>query len=554
MRSTSPTHRTSKPNARPAVVTAPTRRGRRDYEDLDLDDEEEEQQASNGTKHAVPASVPENYSRLDREVSPLRKISPPDKSKVGGKPQIPNRPLGSAPRPSRPHVPPAGPSTDEKPAEVPDGLYAAVQKPKKRAAATVHSKRPLPPTTIPKPSLSGSNPDLSGIGDEEYGKLIHNIPALPPRPPELDEYNTLDLVTSKTNGNVPKHEEYGKLERGGSGGRSAGGPSLPTTTTPAHIADQYDTIDLTSTSTSVPPSAHYEMPDLPQPSLSAAAIPPQEEYGKLRHNVSANSVPAVQPEEYGRLERPMATKTSVPSTPEDEYGHLETRPRTSSFNPYGTLANSTEVGVQGMNGGIGNGSGASPDPQLAPPPGYENTEIKPPSLAYRMSVTSNQLSSRPQAPPRGQNTSPSLQKKAIGQSSGSDKGPGRKTSPPLPPYRPQTDNSSHDPTLKSGAPNGVVAFSKRPKVSSFDYEDTEKLDFGLKPGPSNGSTRPFGLQKSVSTGSTTSEIPPPPAPRRGASVRKPASTSKVTLESPTNNNKPSVAPKPPKVKPKPVVN
>ena len=521
-------------------MTVPTRRGggRRDYEDLDLDEDEEE----------VPRR-PENYSRLDREKSPLRSHGPP--------------------LPSRPHVPPPAPKPNEQSMDVPDGLYAAVNKPRRPPASTVHGTRPHPPPPMAaKPSLSGSNPDLAGIGHKEYGKLDRRL--LPPSQQQpQEEYNTLDHVTTKINGlgSPPEgDQEYGKLDRTG---RSAVG--IPHSITPAHIADQYGKLELNQAAPSVPPFAHYEMIDdvVPKPSLSApsssssaTSVPSHihEEYGKLQHNStsassahSARGVPPHTQEEYGRLDR-TGTKSSVPSTPEDEYGHLETRPRTSSFNPYGTL-NAEEVERAK---GIGKGRGENNDSRPAPPPGYENATLREPSLAYRMSVTGSQLTSKPQAPPRG--ASPSLQKKSHGYVNVDETG---KVQKPIPPARPQIDasqtartkannsSSSHDPSLKSHDPNlkshgmnGTAYSVRRKPISvSSDYEDTEKLDFG-PPKPNIA----FSSQTPASSAVTP---PPPPAPRRGVSNRNAAIGSNASVDhvhSGTTAVRPSIAPKPSKLK------
>ena len=549
MRHTSPTHRPSKPSARPAVVTATpsTKRvRRRDYEDLDLDEDEE---TSNGIRRVVPATAPEEYSRLDREVSPMRKMSPP---KV---------------LPSRPHVPPPSPKEGERSPEIPSEVYACVNKPIKRSATTVHSNRPLPPITAPKPALSGSNPDVPECVPEEYGHLVHNVPPLPPRLLQEEDYDTLDVVTSTSNGNVPRLEEYGKLDRGG-GGRTAGGSSL--VTSPPHIAEQYGKLELAHVSSAVPPSVHYEVSDSHQQSSAiATAQPPHEEYGKLQHNaappsagaVAAAAIPGSQPEEYGRLERSTTTKNSAPMIPPGNgYGNLETRPgSSSSFNPYSAL-NSAEPSTQnaddvdgiGTNGnGTGVGTGPSNGSLQGPPPGYENTEIKQPSLAYKMSVqSSSQLMSKPQAPPRRQSTS-SHQKKTTDYVNVDDRGPGRKFKPPLPPNRPQTDAGSHESSLKSGDTNtsNRVEFPVRQKPVTCEYEDTGSLNFGFKP-PSNAMP---SLQKPVST-SSVSQVrhAPPLAPRRGASIRNNnTSTPNVTRGNSNPTNKPSIARKPLILKPKP---
>ena len=610
-RHTSPTPRPTHHYASSARSAAPPPRrgGRRDYEDLDLDEGDEEEQ-----KHGSSVVPPtETYSRLDREKSPARRMSPPDKpnpynKKSGGGGKLQPTSRYGPPLPSRPHVPPPSPKPSDFPTDVPDGLYAAVSKPKKRVAATVHTSRPVPPSTAAKLSRSGSNPDLSNIGHEEYGKLDHRVPtSTVPLPQE--EYNTLDLVASKTNGGTSGltptpppigQEEYGKLEHTASKRLSYG----------HHISEQYGKLDLTKASAGsaggvhVPHASHYEMqddepqpPPLPSTSSAAAAasiIPPEEAYGKLHqfsgHSSSLSSSsgvsggsqasrsqplpppPSATQEEYGRLERPMGRgTTSVPSTPEDEYGHLETRPRTSSFNPYGTLSSEelkattqTTSGSGKVNkltrsgsssGAIGGGGQRSIDSQLTgPPPGYENTEIKQPSLAYRASVVGSQvLGGRPQAPPRSA-SSPPLQKKNVhGYVNVNEKGQVRKGSPPLPPAKPHLESgapssraplkpttangtsatsSSHDPSLKSRDMNGVAFPARRkPIVSSSDYEDTETLEFGMKP--------PI-LQKQKSS---SDAVMPPPAPKRGPSIRNAVSASNVTP--PTENvSKPSVAPKP----------
>ena len=605
VRHTSPTPRPAHhhaPSTRTAVPPARRRGGRRDYEDLDLDDggDDEEQRHSN-----APPTAPETYSRLEREKSPARKMSPPEKptpfSKSGasGKPQKHGPPL-----PSRPHVPPPTPKPSEVPTDVPDGLYAAVSKPKKRTAATVHTSRPIPPSAAAKPSFSGSNPDLSNVGHEEYGKLDRRVPTAA-APLKQEEYNTLDLVASKMNGTTGPtssllpvgQEEYGKLEH--TNKRFSHG---------SRLAEQYGKLELTKTSAStspVPPASHYEMQDNEQPpplpstsSMAAAAsiMPPEEAYGKLHQfggpplppsNLSsgAGGTPAItssrsQPpppsaqEEYGKLERPVGrTTTSVPSTPEDEYGHLETRPRTSSFNPYSTLtaeevkaaaqaSSSNKVNKRGRSGSsssvIGSAQQGNSDSQLmGPPPGYENTEIKQPSLAYRASIVGGQVLGKPQAPPRGAGSSPPLQRKGVhGYVNVDEKGQVRKGSPRLPPVKPQLESgasssraplkpaaadatsSSHDPSLKSHDMNGAAfPVRRKPIVSSSDYEDTEKLDFGMKP--------PI-LQKQKPTSDT---VLPPPAPKRGPSIRNTVSASSVAVSE--NSSKPSVAPKP-KVKVRPV--
>ena len=104
---------------------------------------------------------------------------------------------------------------------------------------------------------------------------------------------------------------------------------------------------------------------------------------------------------------------------------------------------------------------------------------------------------------------------------------------------------SHDPTpLKSHDMNGSsFPVKRKPIVSSSDYEDTEKLDFGTKPAGNSIHTK-----KSMST--STSAILPPMASRRGVSIRNTASASNVVAE---NSSKPSVAPKPPKAKLRPTV-
>ena len=541
VRHTSPTPRPVNHHGRAPPVPLPTRKvgGRRDYEDLDLDGDEEEM-PSNGTRRIES----DNYSRLEREKSPVGKIS-----------------TKGPPLPSRPHVPPPTPKPGDQPVQVPDGLYASINKPKKRMAVTVHGSRPLPPTMAPKPppsSLSGSNPDLSGIGLEEYGKLDRR-----PAPQQLyeEEYNTLDHVTTKLNGTSPEREEYGKLDRTGRSkvvGSGAGG--VP------HIAEQYGKLELTQTNmAAIPSSSHYEMMDDLSPTLSSsgvpAATPLHETYGKLQHtstssnSAAANTTAAATPrvtkqrgEEYGRLERPTATKTSVPSTPEDEYGHLETRPRTSSFNPYGTLAPEGHEEGEAVRD--------RKDSKTAPPPGYENAEFKEPSLAYRMSVTSSQLMSRPQAPPRAQSTSPNLSKRAhSGYVNVDDKGKVRKVSPPLPRPKPsqldpKSENfpNSHDTSLKSHDMNGGTtayysACKLKPTVTSSDYEDTEKLDFGPRPKPMSS----LHTQTSSSTNSVPSMAPPPPAPRKGVSNRNATSSANsIDLV-----DKPSVARKPPVLKLKP---
>lgn len=619
---------------RTAVPPPARRTGRRDYEDLDLDEGDEEQKHG-GNVDVVPPH--ETYSRLEREKSPARRMSPPDKPTPYNKKSSGGGAGGAArhgpPLPSRPHIPPPSPKPSDVPTDIPDGLYASINKPKKpRAAATVHSSRPVPPSSarIAKPSLnmhSGSNPDLSSIGHEEYGKLDRRLPtSAVPLPQE--EYNTLDLVTSKMNGGtsgvtppplpVGRQEEYGKLEHIANK-RYSHGP---------HIAEQYGKLEVSanlksSNAAAIPPSSHYEMqqnddepipPPLPSTSSAAAAasiVPPgdQEAYGRLHQfggppppsssGGAGGRNPAVgssrsQPyhpappsaaaqEEYGRLERPMGRGTSsVPSTPEDEYGHLEMRPRTSSFNPYGTLS-SVELKVtnqttssggsranirkhtrSGSLGGVigGVGSGAPSDSQLVgPPPGYENTEIKQPSLAYRASIVGSQLlGGRPQAPPRGASNSPPLQKKGVhGYVNVDEKGQVKK---PIPPNKPHLGNgapssrtplksaasadsntsSSHDPYLKSHDMNGAAfPVRRKPIIASSDYEDTESLEFGMKP--------PI-LQKQKST---SDAVMPPPAPRRGPSIRNAVSATNVAPAENSTNLKPSVAPKPkPKLKVKPV--
>ena len=594
-RHTSPTPRPTHPASSSRAMVPARKGGRRDYEDLDLDEGDEEEQ-----RRSVPATAPENYSRLEREKSPARKFSPPDKPtpyKSGGKPHPPptsNRPSPHGPPlPSRPHVPPSSAKPSDIPTDVPDGLYAAVSKPKKRTAATVHGSRPLLPPTAAKPSLSGSNPDLSKLGSEDYGKLDRRVPVAVPHPE--DEYNTLDLVASKMNGSAPSvgQEAYGKLEHISSRGFSV-------VTSPPHVAEQYGKLELTKTNASVvPPASHYEMqeeqsPSLPSTSSAAAAasiVSPQgKEYGKLHQfsglpsssSTTGASGAAVTPsrsqplpppqEEYGRLERPTGKTVSVPSTPEDEYGHLETRPRTSSFNPYGTLSaeemKAAAAQASTNKNGKSSGSAGNADSQvMGPPPGYENTEIKQPSPAYRASVhvTSSQSLAKPQAPPRGTNASPPLQKKTVhGYVNIDEKGQVKKGSPPLPPAKPHlesftpsarahsksttdstsTSSNSHDPSLKSHDPtplkshgmNGAsFPVKRKPIVSSSDYEDTEKLDFGTKPAGNS--------QKFISTSNIA--VLPPTAPRRGASIRSAVSASNVVSE---NSSKPSVAPKPSKVK------
>ena len=579
------------------AVPPPRRGGRRDYEDLDLDEGDEEEQRHGN----VPP--PETYSRLEREKSPARKMSPPEKptpynKKSGGvgKPQSTAR--HGPPLPSRPHIPPPSPKPSDVPTDVPDGLYAAVSKPKKRTAATVHTSRPIPPSTAAKQLHSGSNPDLSNIGHEEYGKLDHRVPtAAVPHPQEA--YNTLDLMTSKMNGTSGTtlspvgQEEYGKLEHANK--RLSHGH---------HIAEQYGKLEITKTSASaVPPASHYEMqddelhvpPPLPSTSSTAAAasiMPSEEAYGRLHQfsgpppsslSGATGGSPAVsssrsQPpppatqEEYGRLERPMGrSTTSVPSTPEDEYGHLETRPRTSSFNPYGTLtaeevkaaAQTTDSNVNkrtrsGSSSAVIGAQGSNESQLTGPPPGYENTEIKQPSLAYRASIVGSQmLGGKPQAPPRGASNSPPLQKKGVhGYVNVDEKGQVKKGNPPLPPTKPYSGapssraplksaadstsitSSSHDPSLKSHDMNGAAfPVRRKPIISSSDYEDTETLEFGMKP--------PI-LQKQKST---SEAVMPPLAPKRGPSIRNTVSASNVTPAE--NSSKPSVAPKP-KVKVRPV--
>ena len=641
-RHTSPTprpahHHHHASNTRSAVPP-PRRGGRRDYEDLDLDEGGDEEEQKHG--NVVPPT--ETYSRLEREKSPSRKLSPPDKpapynKKSGG--AMAARHGHGPPLPSRPHVPPPAPKPSDTPTEVPDGLYAAVSKPKKRAAATVHTSRPVPPssTAAHKPSHSGSNPDLSGIGHEEYGKLDHRVPtSAVPLPQE--EYNTLDLVASKVNGTsavTPPplsslgQEEYGKLGHASStvNKRYSHGH---------HIAEQYGKLEVTKSSSSnavnVPHAPHYEMqddeplpPPLPSTSSAAAAasiIPPEEAYGRLHQfstpphphphhsssssssnsslsgaaggggpaatssrdrsqlppSSSSSSAAHAMQEEYGRLERPKGKgTTSVPSTPEDEYGHLEARPRTSSFNPYGTLtsqelkaaaaqatssttssSSNVRKHTRSSSSGGGGAQQQNNDSQLmmmgGPPPGYENTEIKQPSLAYRASIVGNQMvgGGKPQAPPRGPNTSPSLQRKSVhGYVNVNEKGQIK----PLPPTKPSksaadssthitsssmtTTTSSHDPTLKSHDMNGVAyPVRRKPTISSSDYEDTETLEFGTKP--------PI-LQKQKST---SDAVMPPPAPKRGPSIRYAVSASNVTPPS-ENSSKPSIAPKP-KMKVRPV--
>ena len=647
-RHTSPTPRPTlhhAPSASGAGATRTTvpppgrRTGRRDYEDLDLDDAgvDDEEQKHGSNVNVVPSH--ETYSRLEREKSPARRMSPPDKPTPYNKKSSGAAGRHGPPLPSRPHVPPPTPKPSDVPTDVPDGLYAAINKPKKsRAAATVHSSRPVPPSSarIAKPSLnmhSGSNPDLSNIhvGHEEYGKLDRRLPtSAVPLPQE--EYNTLDLVASKMNGGssvltppalVGGQEEYGKLEHVANK-RYSHGP---------HIAEQYGKLEVganlksSGTAANIPPSAHYEMqqnddepipPPLPSTSSAAAAasiVPSgdQEEYGKLpkfggppppasssgggvggrsqavgssrsqpHHHVTTS---AAAQEEYGRLERPMGRGTSsVPSTPDDEYGHLETRPRTSSFNLYGTLSseelkatNQTTSGGGTTNsivnvrkhtrsGSSGGAIGSGHDSHLAaPPPGYENTEVKQPSPAYRASIVGSQvLGGRPQAPPRGaSNSSPPLQKRNVhGYVNVDEKGQVRK---PLPPTKPHLESgapssrvplksaasadsstpitsSSHDPSLKSHDMNGAAFPARRkPIVSSSDYEDTETLEFGMKP--------PI-LQKQKST---SDAVLPPPAPRRGPSIRNAVSATNVAPAENSTNLKPSVAPKPkPKLKVKPV--
>ena len=578
-RHTSPTPRPAHhhaPNTRTTVPPA-RRGGRRDYEDLDLDEGGDEEEQRHG--NAPPPTAPETYSRLEREKSPARKMSPPEKptpynkSGGGGKPQKHGPPL-----PSRPHVPPPTPKLSEVPTDVPDGLYAAVSKPKKRIAATVHTSRPIPPPSAAKPSISGSNPDLSNVGREEYGKLDRRVPTAA-APLQQEEYDTLDLVASKMNGTAGiapplpvGQEEYGKLEH--TNKRFSHGP---------HLAEQYGKLELTKTG-AVRPSSHYEMqddeqpPPLPSTSSTAAAtsiITPEESYGKLHQfstpppppnsSSGTGSSPAVassrsQPpppsvqEEYGRLDRPMGrTATSVPSTPEDEYGHLETRPRTSSFNPYNTLTSKelktaaqtssnnkvNKHSRSGSSGGaIGEWQGSNDSQLMGPPPGYENTEIKQPSLAYRASIVSGHMLGKPQAPPRGPSGSPPLQKKGVhGYVNVDGKGQVKKVSPPLPPAKPHLD-SAHDPSLKSHDINGVAfPVRRKPIVSSSDYEDTEKLDFGIKP--------PI-LQKPKPT---LDAVMPPPAPKRGPSIRNTVSSSSVVVSE--NPSKPFVAPKP-KIKVRPV--
>jgi hypothetical protein len=267
--------------------------------------------------------------------------------------------------------------------------------------------------------------------------------------------------------------------------------------------------------------------------------------------------PAFAQEEYGRLERPMGRgATSVPSTPEDEYGHLETRPRTSSFNPYSTFSSAelkatTQANSgsnirkhtrSGSSGGVVGRAGAqqqSNDSQLTgPPPGYENTEIKQPSLAYRASVVGSQLlGGKPQAPPRVANNSPPLQKKNVhGYVNVDEKGQIRKPQPPTKPHldsgAPSSSRApSHDPSLKSHDMNGAAfPVRRKPIVSSSDYEDTETLEFGMKP--------PILQKQKI----TFDAVMPPPAPRRGPSIRTTVSASNVAPAD--NSSKPSVAPKP----------
>ena len=513
VRHTSPTHRPSNPPIR-AAAPPPSRKGRRDYEDLDLGEDEEEVKP-NGPKFAT-----DNYSRLDRENSPAGKRTSPPR----GKPPPPSTArLNGPPLPSRPHIPPPAPKPDEQPVDVPDGLYAAVNKPKRRPAATVHGTRPLPPVKL---SQSGSNPDLSTIGPEEYGRLDHRMP--PPKATPEVEYNSLEHVCPSTNGIASEKEEYGKLERKG---RQVG---VPHVASPPHISEQYGRLELAQTAAALPAN-HYEMEDTQQ---VVASVP--EEYGRLQHGASStasNGTPRVQPQEYGRLERPTA-RANAASNQDDDYNHLPSRPRTSSFNPYGTLS-ATELEATT--------NGAEQESQLTPPQGYENTEIRQPSLAYRASIVGSQLVSKPQAPPRGLSPSPSQQRRAHGYVNVDEKGNVRKGSPPLPPAKPHPDTgaaaqassriSSQNTALKShDVSNAASSVARRKPFTSVssDYEETETLDFGLKVNTPSPSQLP-------------PSIPSPQTSRRGQSVRN---TSSASAES---TNKPSVAPKPSKLRTKPMI-
>ena len=347
---------------------------------------------------STPGTLSDDYRRLERQRSPvasLKRSPPPQK-----------------PSPYKPKEASLTPS---------EYMYSQIDdnRPKTRPYTVRHrEKSPMKASR----SRSNSNPDLISKneyraldhfghteperrppdGPEEYGRLDHQIqqkkrvPISPPRQGvQEDGYGKLDHVHV---GRQPDPEEYGKLEHVGS-----------------RQTEEYGKLDHTVTGF----SSHHPQPEEEYKKLHTSEN--QVEFGKFEH-------PSHQQEELGRF-----VHGSSASPPNASIVHR------SNFDPYGTL---TAEDIDKTGGGVTSAANsyrdkpsslpiytevdqstatpiysevnfkhASRKKQMdnespAPPPGYENTEIKhKETAAYKASYKgSTSPTAPPTTPPRIQQT------------------------------------------------------------------------------------------------------------------------------------------------------